>query len=278
METIDIYALKKVGMTNRQVKAMIDYQKKKGEDSLRNLLVASGAGDAGKFYRRLKDLDRDELEKEFNLYSSVSIEDAAYPQSLRQLKHPPVLLFYSGDLSLLEDPILFVTGNQQASDMTVYLLEEFVGLLGRHCVIANSLAMGVERAATFLNLNQGGKSIAVLGTGLNQASPQVNERLQSFMADHHLIISEYGPGTPARPHHFRERSQILLALCQGILLLEGPDQSWLLNLCEGALDLGKEIYALPARVWDKSWQGNLRLLKEGAKLVTTPEEVLFDML
>ncbi|MCR1903091.1 DNA-protecting protein DprA [Lactobacillus taiwanensis] len=139
----------------------------------------------------------------------VTIFDSIYPDRLREMYNPPTLLFTRGDLSLLQKEITVVVGARQPTSYSRFVLKQLIPqLIEQDFVIASGLARGVDGIAHRETLNNHGKTIAVVGNGLNHFYPQENKALQEEIVAKGLLISEYLPDTPPRPYRFPERNRI----------------------------------------------------------------------
>jgi DNA processing protein len=210
--------------------------------------------------------------------SVVTWRDPAYPPLLRETYDAPALLFYRGQLPSADDQTLAVVGTRTVSPYgraaTVALVRE----LGRAgLTIVSGLARGVDALAHETTLDVGGRTVAVLGSGLDDASvyPREHVRLaRRLVADGGAVLSEYPPGVGPERHHFPERNRIIAGLSLGTLVVEAPETSGALITAKIALDYNREVLAVPGSIFERTAVGTNELLKLGAKLVTTPADVL----
>ena len=223
---------------------------------------------------KYKALDTKELRKEFNCFPSVSILDDEYPLELKHCYNPPVLLFYQGNLELLNRQKMAVVGARTASASGTKSVQKIVKELGNHFVIVSGLARGIDTSAHLSALKNGGASIAVIGCGLDVYYPKENKQLQAYMAKNHLVLSEYVAGEAPLKFHFPERNRIIAGLSQGVIVVEAKLRSGSLITCERALEEGRDVFAIPGNILDGKSDGCHHLIKEGAKCVTSGLDIL----
>ena len=271
----EIYKLKKSGLTNQQVLKVLEY----GENIDQELLLGdiadiSGCRNPAVFMERYFQIDDVHLEKEFKKFPSFSILDDCYPWDLSEIYDAPVLLFYKGNLDLLKFPKVAVVGSRACSKQGVKSVEKVIQGLENELVIVSGLAKGIDTAAHMAALQNGGKTIAVIGTGLDVFYPKANKRLQDYIGNDHLILSEYGPGEQPLKFHFPARNRIIAGLCRGVIVAEAKMRSGSLITCERAMEEGRDVFAIPGSILDGLSDGCHHLIQEGAKLVTSGQDVL----
>lgn len=194
----------------------------------------------------------------------ISFFDNEYPDKLRQIFKPPLLLFAKGDISLLKRPITTIVGARQATNYTQQALDLWMPRLSQDFVIASGLAKGADRLAHEAALRHHGKTIAVVGNGLNHFYPEENRNLQFEIIKNGLLISEYLPDTPPRPFRFPERNRILAGLSDNVIVTEAKSKSGSLITANYALYENRNIFALPGSVFSPLSQGPNELIKAGA--------------
>ncbi|MGT2929773.1 DNA-processing protein DprA [Streptococcus dentasini] len=275
MNNFELFKLKQAGLTNLQVNYVLDYQNQVGKSlSLRDIAVVSKCQNPILFMENYKRLDLKCLRQTFKQFPSLSILDKEYPMDLAEIYNPPVLLFYQGNLSLLSENKLSVVGSRNCSQMGVSAVQKIIKELGNHFVIVSGLARGIDTAAHLASLKNGGKTIAVVGSGLDLPYPKENRELQDYLAKYHLIISEYEPGQPPLKYHFPERNRIIAGLSRGTLVVEAKQRSGSLITCERAMEEGRDVYAVPGNIIDGRSDGCHRLIQEGGKCVMTGLDIL----
>ena len=196
-----------------------------------------------------------------------------YPAPLQQLSDPPALLYLQGRLPT--QPALAIVGSRHASADGLRLAFELGRDLARagFCIVSG-LARGIDGAAHQGALEAQGHTVAVLGGGIDRIYPPEHARLHQQLAERGGLLSEYAPGTAPRPGHFPGRNRIISALCQGILIVEAGEKSGSLITAEFALELGRDVFAVPGSPLNPTCRGSLQLLKDGATLVTSADDVL----
>lgn len=200
-----------------------------------------------------------------------------YPETLRHIGSPPLLLFLQGDASLLQQPQVALVGSRNASPVGLHSASHFAsGLAAAGLVVSSGLASGIDAAAHRAALQQG-RTLAVLGTGIDQVYPRQHRQLQQQIAQAGLLVSEFSPGSQARREHFPRRNRILSGLSLGVLVVEAKTHSGSLNTARLAIDQNKYLWALPGSIWDPAQAGCLQLLRAGALLATSPNDVLHDL-
>ena len=196
--------------------------------------------------------------------------DREYPGRLRHLTDPPALLFCRGDLELLSRPAVTVVGSRRSTEYGRRVAERLAGqLAGRGVVVVSGLALGIDGAAHRGALEFGGDTIAVLGSGVDLIQPSSHRALGHRIAREGLLLSEFLPGEPARAHHFPRRNRILAALGAAVVVVEAGERSGAFITVEHALDLGRDVYAVPGPVDAPQSRGCNALLQQGAHVVTS---------
>ncbi len=251
MEKFEIFKLKEAGLSNEQVLRVLDYcRKEQVLPSLEEIARISRCRSILHFVDKYRQLDEDHLHKEFERFPSLSIFDPEYPEELLQIYNPPVLLFYQGDLELLTRPKIAVVGARETTREGVRSVEKIIKELGNELVIVSGLAKGIDATAHYASIRNGGKTIGVIGTGLDVFYPKSNQRLQAHMGENHLILSEYGPGQAPLKFHFPERNRIIAGLCQAVIVAEARLRSGSLITCERAMEEGRDVFAIPGNILD----------------------------
>ncbi|WP_423930036.1 DNA-processing protein DprA [Candidatus Palauibacter sp.] len=209
---------------------------------------------------------------------AVGYGGAAYPAGLRDLPDPPPVLFLRGSLPSDPDRAVAVVGTRAASSYglrTAYTLGRELGRWG--WTVVSGMARGIDAAAHAGALDAGGHSTGVLGTGHDHEYPAENRELYGRMRARGLLLSEFEPGAPPTRAAFPRRNRVIAALARGVIVVEAGGKSGALNTADHALDLGREVLAVPGRIDDPGAAGCLRLLRQGAGLVAGVQDV-FDAL
>lgn len=207
----------------------------------------------------------------------ISLDDPAYPEALKQIYNPPILLYYVGKLPELISAI-GVVGTRQISGYGKLVTKSLTeGLVHAGLTIVSGLARGVDTVAHKTVLENSGKTIAVLGGGLNNIFPSENISLaQQIAKSSGAIISEYHPAAPSLPGNFPARNRIISGLSQAVLVTEAAIGSGSLITARLALEQGKQVYAVPGPINSSQSIGALELIRDGATLVTKVEDILAD--
>lgn len=203
-------------------------------------------------------------------------EDAQYPPLLRQIAHPPHLLYVYGETDLTDRFPVAVVGTRRASAYGLTHTREIAAELAQTGVcVVSGLALGIDAAAHTGALDGGGRTVAVLGSALDKPYPQENEPLmRRILESGGSVVSEYAPGTPPSRYSFLQRNRTIAGMCLGTLVTEGPRRSGALNTATRTLENGREVFALPGNVDSPGAQLPNMLISEGARLVTGAADIL----
>ncbi len=203
----------------------------------------------------------------------VSFRDDEYPPILRTISDPPALLYVRGRIPALD--ALAVVGARRASPNGRRLTESVCReVASRGIVIVSGLARGIDTAAHLGALEGGGLTVAVLGCGIDCVYPPENARLFERIVEAGAVVSEYPPGTPPLAGHFPGRNRIISGLSKGTLVVEAAEKSGSLITADFALEQGREVFSVPGNVYAATSGGVNRLLKDGAHLVTSAQDIL----
>lgn len=203
--------------------------------------------------------------------------DPAFPPLLRHSRNPPLALFVEGDPDLLWRPMVAVVGSRSPTPVGREHATRFARALAQAgIVVASGLATGVDAAAHRATIEvPEGLTVAVVGTGLDQTYPHIHASLQVQIAERGgAIVSEFPPGTPARAPHFPSRNRILAGLSAATLVIEAAERSGALITARLAGDDGRDVFALPGSLNNPLARGCHRLIRQGAGLISSPEELL----
>lgn len=210
--------------------------------------------------------------------SVITLADADYPQSLLNISDPPPLLYAKGNRKLLDRPGLAVVGSRNATAQGIGHAESFseaISVAGL-CIVSG-MAHGIDSAAHRGGLRGPGSSIAIVGTGLDRVYPAVNRDLAHALAAGGLILSEFALGMPPLAANFPRRNRIISGLSLGCLVVEASLQSGSLITARMALEQGREVFAIPGSIHSPQSKGCHSLIKQGAKLVETAQDVLDEL-
>ncbi len=198
----------------------------------------------------------------------LTMQDRHYPQRLREIFDPPLILFALGNLELLRSPSIAVVGTRRPSPYGMAATERLTADLARAgLTIVSGMARGIDTAAHKAALAEAGDTIAVFGCGVDILYPADNRKLYSDIAKKGLLLSEFPMGAPAFPQNFPIRNRIVSGISLGVLIIEGAQHSGSSITAKLAMDQGRDVFAVPGNITSKmSWGPNL-LIKQGAKLV-----------
>jgi DNA processing protein len=220
----------------------------------------------------------------------ITLADERYPWALLQAADPPLLLFAQGQLAVLQRPALAMVGSRNATPQGANNARAFAQVFSAAgMVVVSGLAEGIDAAAHLGALaavqaldgadSQGaGSTMAVVGTGLDSVYPAHHKSLAADICRHGLMLSEFLLGTPPRPSNFPKRNRVVAGLSQGTLVVEAALQSGSLITARLAADMGREVFAIPGSIHSPQSRGCHALIKQGAKLVETAQDVLDELL
>lgn len=205
--------------------------------------------------------------------------DEAYPQQLRCIQAPPYLLYCAGRLSCLQMPMVALVGARRASrygmDMAAMLSR---GLCEAGVCIVSGLARGIDSAAHQAALDAQGHTVGVLGSGIDTPYPPENTpMLRKISGGIGLVISEYPLGAEPAAFHFPHRNRLISGLSNGVVFVEGKIRSGGMHTVNAALDQGREVFAVPGHVGTEGSEGPHLILREGARIVTSAQDLLEDL-
>ena len=203
-------------------------------------------------------------------------KDKNYPELLKKISNPPSELYFNGNLGRKEKYPLAVVGTRKISDYGRQVTEYFVKILAQAGVtIISGLALGVDGLAHKTALQAKGRTIAVLGSGLDNIYPTTHKKLaQDIIDSGGAVVSEYPPETPIYKGNFPARNRIISGLSLGVLVIEAPQKSGALITAIQAIKQDRKVFVIPARIYDKNSVGSNDLLKKGAQAVMSPEDIL----
>ena len=211
-------------------------------------------------------------------HSVVTLADPAYPKLLLEISDPPALLYCAGRLDLLNQPSLAVVGSRNATALGGRDAHSFAHALSdAGLAIVSGLAVGIDTAAHRGGLAGRSSTIAVLGTGIDVVYPPGNRALAEEIAAHGLLVSELSLGSPPARHNFPRRNRVLSGFSLGTLIIEAALSSGSLITARAALEQGREVFAVPGSIHSPLSKGCHSLIKSGAKLVESAEDVLSEL-
>jgi DNA processing protein len=205
----------------------------------------------------------------------LAVTDPAFPPLLPEVPNPPLALFVAGDPGLAWRPAVAVVGSRSPTPAGRALAARFAGSFAEAgLAVASGLAAGIDAAAHLAVLDAGGSTVAVIGTGPDRAYPDHHAPLQARIGAEGAVLSEYLPGTAARPGHFPARNRLVAGLALATVVIEAAHRSGALITARLAAEAGREVCAVPGSVLNPRAAGCHRLIREGAALVERPEDVL----
>ncbi len=208
-------------------------------------------------------------------FGAVALEEEGYPSLLREIYDPPPLLYFTGDLQILQKPCLAVVGSRRHSTYGREIAYKFAAKLAA-CgfTIVSGLARGIDTWAHQGVLTTSGFTAAVLGCGLDICYPPENSALMKKIRHQGIVISEFPPGSEPSPQNFPRRNRLISGLSLGTLVVEAGKKSGALITASFALEQGREVFAVPGSIANPCSQGCHHLIKEGAKLVDGVDAIL----
>ncbi|WP_198246685.1 DNA-processing protein DprA [methane-oxidizing endosymbiont of Gigantopelta aegis] len=240
-------------------------------------------GLSDKIIAAIKALDWTQVEKDLtwadhDRHHIVPLTSPFYPEQLKQIDSPPPLLFVRGHIDLLMQPQIAIVGSRNPSQQGLQTAREFAKNLAAYgFVITSGLALGIDAAAHQGALDATGRTLAVAGTGLDRVYPARHKHLATQILEHGALISEFPPGTSAKASHFPRRNRIISGLCLGLLVVEAAKQSGSLITARLALEQNREVFAIPGSIHNPLARGCNALIREGAKLVETTDDIFEEL-
>jgi DNA processing protein len=208
----------------------------------------------------------------------VTLEDEAYPAALRSVTLPPPFLFVRGALAREDALAVAIVGSRKPTPYGLRMAERLAGdLAARGVTVISGLARGVDTAAHRGALAAGGRTVAVLGSGLDELYPPENRELAREVARAGAVVSQFPMGAPPLPAHFPIRNRVIAGLALGTVVVEAAERSGALITARLAGELGREVYAVPGNVSSAVSEGANRLIQDGAKLLRSWEDVVAEL-
>ena len=209
----------------------------------------------------------------------VTLKDDDYPKRLRDIYDPPALLYVRGELRREDTLAIAIVGSRKTSPYGRWITERIGQDLVRHGVtVVSGMARGIDSVAHMGALQGGGRTIAVLGCGVDVIYPSESRNLFTRIIEHGAVLSEFPMGSPPEGGHFPRRNRIISGLSIGVVIVEAGSESGSLITANYALEQGREVFAIPGNVGAQGSRGTNQLIKEGAKLVESSEDILEEIL
>lgn len=204
----------------------------------------------------------------------LSLDHSDYPSQLKNLDDAPLLLYAAGDTDWLQRPQVAVVGSRNASKLGLQAAKDFAKEMSQQGItVTSGMASGIDSAAHQGALQGIGKTIAVVGTGLDRVYPASNRNLAKQIVEEGLMLSEFALGTQPKPHHFPLRNRIISGLSKGVLVVEAALNSGSLITARMAMEQGREVFAVPGSIHNPNAKGCHQLIKQGAKLVESGQDI-----
>ena len=208
----------------------------------------------------------------------ITLADPDYPPALLEISDPPTLIYVRGKFELLQNPAVAIVGSRNPTPQGIQNAENFAAALAQAgLVIASGLALGIDAAAHRAALSARGGSVAFIGTGIDRIYPARNHDLAIQLSQHGCIVSEFPLGTPAVASNFPRRNRLISGFSRGVLVVEAATESGSLITARLAGEQGREVFAIPGSIHSPHSRGCHKLIKQGAKLVETVQDILEEL-
>ena len=244
-------------------------------------------GAAGLFAKMVKKIDQfrndhepDEIAGKLSELgiSAVHLRHPDYPQQLLETAAAPSVIYTKGDVSLNSEPMVAVVGSRDATPYGLEMTRRLsYDLASAGVTVVSGLARGIDAAAHKAALEAGGRTVAILGSGLDKVYPQRNIGIAQQIAERGALLTEYPPGVSALPQHFPRRNRVISGICKGVLVVEAAFNSRAMLTVSWALEQNRELFAVPGSALSEKSKGTNRLIRQGAKLTTTVEDILEEL-
>ena len=208
--------------------------------------------------------------------SMVTCYDSDYPKKLRNIQNRPIVLFYKGDISIVDEYSIAIVGSRNCSDYgrkCANFISNEIAI--RKICIVSGLAIGIDSIGHIAALNNKSNTIAIIGNGLDNIYPSKNKKLaESIIKNGGLIISEFVVGTKPFKQNFPRRNRIISGLSDSVIVIEGSKKSGSLITAGYAIEQGKEVFAVPGSIFSPNSEGTNELIKDGANLLTSIDDAI----
>lgn len=208
----------------------------------------------------------------------LSIEDKEYPQRLKKIYDLPPVLYLKGDFAEVDKLPVAVVGSRHPSTYGSLSAERIAsGLARKGITVVSGMAMGIDSKAHRTALNAGGRTIAVLGSGIDVIYPSENKSLYSDIIKNGVVMSEFSLGTRPEPSNFPRRNRIISGLSLGVVVVEATEKSGALITAKLAIDQNREVFAVPGNIDSARSQGTNKLIQDGAKLIESVDDIMEEL-
>jgi DNA processing protein len=209
-----------------------------------------------------------------NGFGIMTLADTEYPSTLRQLYDPPPFLFFKGEITEADNRAVAMVGSRNATDYGRTTAARIAGDLSRHGItVVSGMALGIDSTSHRSALEAGGRTIAVLGSGIDVIYPSPNKKLYHEISGQGAVISEFFPGTDPSPGHFPRRNRVIAGLSQAVIVVEAGEKSGALLTADLALAHDKRLFAVPGNLSSKMSSGTNDLIKSGANVLTSIDDI-----
>ncbi len=216
---------------------------------------------------------------EKGVFTVLSILDAEYPNRLKTISDPPPLLYVTGKLDERDQQAVAIVGARKASSAGCAFTQGLCrNLASLGVTVVSGLARGIDKHAHQGALEGMGRTIAVLGCGIDQTYPREHQLLRSRIEEQGAVLTEFPPGAAPHAHHFPQRNRLISGMSLGVVVTEAAENSGSLITAKFALDQNREVFAVPGAVTNKLSRGPHQLIKQGAKLVEDVKDILEELL
>lgn len=264
-----------------RLKRLLDYFDK--PENILNAPIQKLVGVSGisqKIAAKIRAFKRADIDREFALAKKYNLkimtpEDKDYPENLKHIPDPPIVLYIKGALKEQDKFSIAIVGSRRASFYGLSSTTDFAGSLSRQgFAIVSGLARGIDACAHQGALKQGGRTLAVMGSGFNHIYPAENKELSEAIAKTGAVISEFPIDAEPLKQNFPRRNRVISGLSLGVLVVEAARNSGALITADFALEQGREVFALPGKIDSRTAFGTNALIKQGAKLVSCVDDIL----
>lgn len=251
-----------------------------GEENLGSLFEGKASlNDEGVYKKIMAFKDWNDVNRDLKMLRETGVEvltirDPGYPVQLRNIPDAPLVLYKKGELKVGSDTIAIV-GSRRASFESINMAEKIAQTLSSVGItVISGLARGVDAAAHRGALKEKGKTVGVLGCGIDICYPSENRSLFEKVGEEGCILTEYTPGELPLQHHFPARNRIIAGLSKGVLVVEASQRSGSLITARLGLEYGREVMAIPGSIFDEGYKGANSLIKQGAKLIDGMDDII----
>jgi DNA processing protein len=225
--------------------------------------------------------EKDKAIKEYKILQNKKINlilnnEKNFPKLLKEIPLAPFGIYVKGNFEILNQKAIAIVGTRKAGEEGKIIARNFAKKLSQSgLIIVSGLALGIDSFAHLGCLDANNKTVAVLGTGLLNIYPKINEKIaQKILNLDGAIISEYNIYSPALPYRFLERNRLISGLSLGVLIVEAPKESGALNTARFAIEQNREVWVIPGSINNLNFYGSNKLIQQGANLVMCPEDIL----